>query len=231
MKLNLQHYPELRFRDLVLKELPADLSSNKTAEGLSLYSATILNESDGKFFFGGLPVDSTRSLAWLLAVYIHLPEEYDYFRALCFNKILSNAQSNNYEGKWLIFKQIYDLDKDETFSFVDIWYEVLEKNFSHDDLFGNLARQVRKYLKLFRSRKNILYYLQIVRPSKKKPVQPCQIGRGYKDKGHAVLYGQRGDGSSFKYSRVTGANPEIEDVVEKFPTSSPSRYMWLKTKR
>lgn len=221
---NIQYnsFPELRFRDRVTRDI--DLSSHiiNMAEELSLYSATVIEGTE--LYFGALPNQAIEGLSWLIAVYLFLPAEKDYLRALCLNQICKKAHKYQYEGKWKIFQEILDLQKDEPFSYTDIWYEVLQNNFSQDDLFGNLSPLVRKYYRLFSKRKNLLHFVQV---KKQNRVKFPQFQRGYKDKGSRILYNQRGSGTYLKGIYVSGPNPEKINYIERFPTTSPTSYMWL----
>jgi hypothetical protein len=192
------------------------------AEELSLYSATVL-ESD-QHFFGALPKGATDSLCYLLAVYLYLPEDLDYFRALVLNRLVKTAHRYSYEGKWNLFSQIVNLEKDEPFSYIDIWYDVLQENFSQDDIFGNLAPRVRKYIRLFNRNKKKLYFLQC--KHQRRAVQP-QRQRGYKDKGSRILYNQSGSGTSLKGIFYSGPNPVKQEPIERYPSTSPTKRMWL----
>lgn len=225
MKFDLRHFPEIRFRDTILRNVRETRKIVRTTENLSEYSALLL-ETDN-YFFGALPGDAQRSLAWLLAIYIDLPEEFDYLRSLCLNKVLENAHKNNYEGKWDLILQIYDLEEDSTFSLTEIFYDVLQENMSDDEIFGNLVPLVRRYIKLFnrKDNENKLYYLQVRDPGK---VVKTQRKRGYTDKGFTVLYNQRGSGTHLKEITVSGENPEKSYPKFKFPSSQPTTYMWLK---
>jgi len=224
MNFDLSCYPEIRFRNAILKGVEPR-SIIRIAENLSAYSALLLESDD--YFFGALPGDALNTLAWLLAIYIDLPEEFDYLRSLCLNKTLEKAHKNNYEGRWNIFLQIYDLEEDCSFSLVEIYYDVLQENFSDDSIFGNLVPLVRKYIKLFNrsDHSDILYYLQVKSPRR---VVSTQRKRGYTDYGFAVLYNQRGSNTHLRGITVTGENPEITYPKEKFPSSNPTTYMWLK---
>jgi len=74
-------FPEIRFRNNVLKgNEPTPDHIINMAEELSLYSATVVETE--QHFFGALPKGAIDSLCYLLAVYIYLPEDLDYFRAL-----------------------------------------------------------------------------------------------------------------------------------------------------
>lgn len=160
-----------------------------------------------------------------MAVYLDLPEEFDYIRSVIFEKVLRTAERYQFEGRWIIFKEIYDLPKDETFSFTDIFYEVLLNKFSENDIFGNIFKKVRKYKKLFNRYENKLYYWQVLRPGKvKKP----QRKRGYSDKGHRILYGQRGNLDHLKEITVSGLNPVKKKLETKYPSSCTTTYLWIK---
>lgn len=215
-------FPDIRFRNLVTRDI--DLSSHiiNMSEELSLYSATVIGSD--RLYFGSQPKQAVEGLSWLLAIYIFLPEELDYLRSLCLNSITRKAYSYNYEGRWNIFSEIINLEKDEPFSFTDIWYEVLEKNFSPDDIFGNIGRSVRRYIKLFAKRKELLHFVQVKKQS--RAIRP-QFQRGYKDKGSRILYNQRGSGTHLKGIEVSGPNPEKPEYKDRFPTTSPTNYMWL----
>lgn len=214
-----------RFHNRVISEVgnPPE-RKNWIAENLSAYSASVIGAQD--YYYGGLPVKANDCIAYLLAVYIDLPEEYDYIRACILNKFNKQACKYNWEGKWKVFKEIIDLLEDETFSYLEVYEQVLLKNYSEDDLFGNILPRVKKYIKLFRRYNNKLYYFQRKDPS--KVVKKKQFKRGYDDKGHRVLYNQRGSNTHLK--GITGERNTIirEIPKEKFPSTVPTDYMWLK---
>lgn len=222
MTIILSKFPEYRFKSIITRQINTSSHIINMAEELSLYSATVI-EAD-QHFFGALPKTSIEGLSWLLAIYLFLPEELDYFRSLCFNQICKTAHKYQYEGRWNIFKQIKDLPEDETFSFTDIWYEVLQTNFSQDDLFGNLLPKVRKYYRLFATKKDLLYFIQV---KKQRKAKMPEFQRGYKDKGSRILYNQRGSGTSIKGIYTSGPNIEKIEYEDKYPSTCPTSYMWL----
>jgi len=193
------------------------------SDSLSSYSVSLI-ESE-KLYYGKIPVDALGSLCWLLAVYMDLPAEYDYLRSLVLNKILQKAQNYKFEGQWTIFREIYDLPEDETFDLTSIIYEVLLNNFSKEDIYGNLIPRIAKYIKFFRATNGKLVYLQVVRPG---IVRRPKRKRGYNDKGHRILYNQRGSNTHLKGITVSENNPEKSDRLEKYPSTVPTKYMWFK---
>lgn len=222
MNFNLKYFPEVRFYEIAVKNAPSSPERERwIADTLSPYSA---NLELTKLKMVGLPNDARSCLAYLLAVYIDLPAEYDYLRSLVLNKIVRAAFSQKFEGKWFILKEVYDLPEDEPFDFTSIFHEVLLRNFSENEIFGNILPAVVRYLRFFRKMQNWLPYVTDKHRSKiKKKVRK----RGYDDKGATILYNQSGAGTSVKNWQYTGPNPEKDYYLERFPTCSPTNYMWL----
>lgn len=193
------------------------------ADNLSTYSASVIEGE--QYYFGKIPNSAIKCVAYLLAIYIDLPEEFDYIRANILHELNKKAWSHNYEGRWQIFQEINDLQEDESFSFYEVFEQVLLKRFSEDDLFGNIAPLVIHYINVFSKKSNSLYYFQKKVQSTK--VRRPQFKRGYDDKGHCVLYNQKGSNTHLRGindNRTLDRRPKPQI---KYPSTKPTNYMWI----
>lgn len=207
----LENDPTYRFVSSVRDLIPS-MYVKQLADTMSEYSALSVEELKIEY----RPNSAQDCIAILLSYWIVLPPDGDYYRAHILDILDKIAYSKNYQGKWIVLKEIKDLPSDESFCAWTILEDVIFQQYSKDDVFGNILPLVRKHTKRLVGQRKVPLLVR-----KYPKVNYPQRKRGYSDHGSAVVPHKRG-----RRITTSGANPERVERNSVYPSSKPTNYMW-----